>query len=1130
MNHKYISAFIITALLFTVACSAGAAENLLQNPGFESGEGVALPEPWDISGGDNPRMGREITGDAHSGERAILITDESGEARDTEHGSGIVQTVPAGAGQYYRASCWVKCLERDQRNAAWLQLRFEPSGERYSTHLNTTDNEVWERFVALGRAPEGTDAVRVYIKTLHWATSRYVVDDFSLEAVEVSDQQFPLMKDYGSEGLQEVRELNLHTPIVENGQTVSHICVPEGEAWSKLGRKLSEGIREKTGATVPIIEAGENALASDETTIAIGSLNNNFILERMWLNRYQRVDALHPGPGAYILQTIPEPYDCPEGKNVLIVGASDLEGARAGVEALLEMLEEGETLSIDEWILEVSNNTPMSEDRRQELLEQDFSKYWLKDFWQAALKYQQTGDLAYAMRTRKILLAQAQRYVDYAKDEDADVTDYWPAPTSSRSHRIYWPEETTSEWIGAMWDFIEECPVFSDEDRATCSNALLLTLYDLPRHVHGWGSLADKETTEPLQFNHTTYPVLGIYFLARYFDRFYSDVDTHTIDDLMNRSHNCFRAQMGSWKAQEDATGYYSTVPGHTIIYSLAEGDYSYFDSGRVKTLCDYTMAICDNAGDPASFGDSGYGRGIYTRNLEWAVWYYHDANMLWWLQHVTGQRGSKWKNPYKDMEPQPWEEMVGITPFQLSRSVYDFTKSYTYYGGEHEPPNVPYEKSFDKISFRENLDPNGQFFLLDGYARGGHLHYDGNAINKFYADGEDWLMDGDYLVRNTTDHNMLSLTKDGRCDEYEPPCAALEHLADLPLAKCTQTSVYDYNGANWDRNILWLPGDFVCLVDRVEAAEPGEFNCEIIFKMIDRGQVGSDRQRMLSIRRMAGGKPGKFGLSVVNNPTENVEVAVKFTENFARMDFPVTLPEGGPYRVHIVGYGIDGGTDSFWVQADGGDKTAFHLPLGKFSRSYDSGVNPKEGSPPKMSIESGEHLMTITLRESPNVMLDRVEFVDDEGTLVKAVEAENAPEVPEAMLADAPPDRLFYIKNDGHSRFVQSTRLNHTRTPIRYAHHKFGDVLKKGEAVSNQAIFFNTNAAENADFDLRRLNQDACMITENREPLGFFFTAPGSIDLPAQLATDAPMGYLSEDAIALCDASRAGAISADVP
>ncbi|MFO7945884.1 MAG: WD40 repeat domain-containing protein [Armatimonadota bacterium] len=90
--------------------------------------------------------------------------------------------------------------------------------------------------------------------------------------------------------------------------------------------------------------------------------------------------------------------------------------------------------------------------------------------------------------------------------------------------------------------------------------------------------------------------------------------------------------------------------------------------------------------------------------------------------------------------------------------------------------------------------------------------------------------------------------------------------------------------------------------------------------------------------------------------------------------------------------------------------------------------------------------------------------------------------------------------------------------------------MLKKGEAISNQAIFFNTDSAENADFDLRRLNQDACMITENREPLGFFFTAPGSIDLPAQLATDAPMGYLSEDAIALCDASRAGAISADVP
>ena len=31
------------------------------------------------------------------------------------------------------------------------------------------------------------------------------------------------------------------------------------------------------------------------------------------------------------------------------------------------------------------------------------------------------------------------------------------------------------------------------------------------------------------------------------------------------------------------------------------------------------------------------------------------------------------------------------------------------------------------------------------------------------YADGRDWLIDGDYLVRNTTDHNGVSVIRDGR-------------------------------------------------------------------------------------------------------------------------------------------------------------------------------------------------------------------------------------------------------------------------------------------------------------------------------------------------------------------------------
>ncbi len=1112
---------LMLALASTLGSVVLAEENLLANPGFEEGRVGEPPRGWQAHGGRPPKLDRQWVTDAHSGGHALLIIDQVGGKRESESiaGSGIKQKVMARSGKWYLAACWAKCLQRDRDGAAWLQVRFHPSQERFNVHLDKSGpGGDWEHYRVAGLAPEGTTHVEVYIKTLHLATSRYLVDDLSLEVLARgdNDQRIALLP-FGSMGIDEVHELSLHTPIVANRQPAARICVPMQRRWQKVGERLAAELRRLSGVRLSLAAPGWEALRSSETTIAIGNINNNFVVERMWLNRYQEVNALRPGPGEYILQTIPEPYDCPKGKNVLLIGASDAAGAQRGVEALLQRLGKGPDISLDEWILEVSNGPKLNETQREELLNWPLGKYWLREFWQAAQRYQITGDLAHAERAKQVLLACARRYRDYALDPD--LLKYWPDPTASSTHRIYWPEETSSEWIGAMWDFIEECPAFNDEERWIGANAMLSALHDLPRHVYYWATLASPETTEPVAFNHTTFPLLGIYFLARYFDRYYGDVDAR-IHDYLNRVHNCFRAQMKSWKPQEDATGYLSIVPRHTIVYSLAEGDYSYFESGVVKTLCDYTVGFCDNTGDSASFGDNGYGRGVYTRDLEWAVWYYDDAHMLWWLQHVTGQQGTPWQNPYDaKIKPQPWDDLVGATAFRLTSAVYDYTKRRKY-----GPLNVPLEKAFDKISFRENLEPEGQFFLLDGYSRGGHLHYDANAITKFYADGEDWLIDGDYLVRNTTDHNMLSLTKDGRCAEYEPPCAALEHLADLPTGAMAQTAVYDYNSANWTRNILWLRGELVCVIDRVAAAEPGHFKCECIWKLLNRGELGGDGRRSFSLTRIAGGTPGRYDLTVVKSPAPGVEAAVKFNGRDSRLDFPIELAPGA-YSVSTHGYGLNSGADSFWVTVDGARPVAFHLPLETFGGSYDSGVNPKQGPTPTLDIKGRRtHVVTITPREAPGVMLDRVEFRTLDGKLAAAVEAESAPDLPEGLLKQTPA-KVFHIKGDGHSRLQFSTRFNHSRLPILYLHQKFGERLSRGQAISNQAVFYNTDEDEAENYEISRLCTDAALLLDDGRPLGAFGVGASALRLPEELSTDAALAFLGRHRLMLCDVTRFGAL-----
>ncbi|MBT7096771.1 VCBS repeat-containing protein, partial [Candidatus Poribacteria bacterium] len=898
---------------------------------------------------------------------------------------------------------------------------------------------------------------------------------------------------------------------------VAHICAPEKPEWRAAATRLADAIEKRTGGRPKIVKGAWEPLRSDETTIAIGHLGNNFIIERLWIQRYQEVNVVKPGAGAYIVQTIPEPYDAPKGKNVLLVGASDASGAMKGVDRLIELLEgKGKDLSLDRWVLEVSNAKRMSRMKRTQLLKSKLTKFWLRDFHSAVQQYRNTGDEAWAERARFVLRKINERYLKFG--HDPNVLKYWPEPTGTATHRIYWPEETSADRLGTMWDFFEEAPILTADDRWRGANSMLNALHDFPRHVSHYKTFAKQETTWPVIFNHSTFPLIGMYYLARHFQRFYPEVDKPRIDDYMNRCANGFNTQAKSWKPSEDATGYLSIVPRHTILYTLGEGDYSYFTSGRAKMLADYTVGFCDNTGDSGSFGDNGYGRTNYTRGLDWALWYYRDANILWWLNR-TSSKG--YRNPFHaDLKPEPWTDLPGIRAFPLTASIYDWTTRFTAYGPSVMPPNAPIEKCFDKIAYRENLDKKGQYLLLDGYSRGGHLHYDGNAIIKFYADGEDWLIDGDYLVRNTTDHSMLSVVRDGRCNEIEPPCASLDHMADTPKVGITRTSVRGYNGADWSRDIFWSKGGPICLIDRAVAVTPGAYKFESIFKMIDVGKRGGDGQRTFSLTRTP---PPTQGLAVVKNPAEGIAAAVRFDGTKSRLNCTMTIPKG-EYWARVICMGKDSRTDSFWLKIDDDSPVAIHTPLGVFGRPYDSGRNPKAGDMPRVRIaRDGEHLIEVTLRDKPGQFIDKIEFVatkDDK--VVASVEAEDLLGKGDTVVAPAPA-KSFHLRSDGFSRLVQSTRINHKRMDIRYAHHKFGGQLAKGEALTNMALFYSTDAQRQDDWDIQRVSDDLALLTASGKPWAIVGNGTADADPGSDLRSDAAMIWHGTDSLVWADTRKVG-------
>ncbi len=1046
----------IALMLSTAAMAVPAgAQELLKGASFEEFGAEGVPVGWTRYGGNSAEAVLEPSEDAHGGQRALRMLDTGPEERDNRWAAGVSQDVAVTPGATYMLSVWAKAVARNRDEAVILQLTFLPGNQLQNVHISPEIGGDWKRYVIGAKAPEGATSARVHIYTMHYWTSDTLIDDASLQVVDPQawGARFPLAA-HGSMGIERPRPLNLRTPIVEAGQAVATICVPEGEAGMAVGERLAEAIQQRTGARPGVTADAHALVGSDATIVVLGNLNNNFVVERLYWNKYVNIDAQSPGAGRYVLQVVHEPYNWPTGMNILVVGASDTAGLEAGVDELITRIPQANEWVIEGPMIEVSGLEQLDAAAAQAVLDQEVGIDITQRFWEAVRSYRDTGQIAWAERAKQIVLGPAAER--YARDPQFHIT---------------WPEETTSNMIGAMWDVVEEAPVWTDEERVLATNVILNTLYVLPARTSGYGAI---ESNPGIIWNHTTFPLIGIYWTARWFERYYGDVDSK-ISVMLNKCHHAFMNQSRSWKPQEDAAGYVSIVPRHTIEYTLAENNYVYFENGSVLRHAEYEVGFCDNTGDAAGFGDNGYGRVPYANNLTWALWYYRDGRFKWWLDRIG--RGTQ-AAPYDPaIEPVEWTDLPGAEVFELHPEVYEYTSNYSDYGGEVTPPNIPLEKCFDKIAFRESLDMDAEYFLLDGYSRGKHLQYDGNAIIKFFADGRDWLIDGDYLVRNTTDHNGVSVIRDGRVAELIPACASLDAMADLPLVTLSETTVHDFNGCDWIRNITWLKGQFVLVTDRVRANETGDYTFVGNWKTIAEGEQRMEDGRVFVTERKGAGGVGNRNLATVT--TDGVR-AVKFLANTSRLDTALELP-AGELELTLFAQGVDGGSDSFFVAIDGGDLIDFHIPQGQFGPSS-STWNHETPTPNVTIAEAGLHRITVSMREGPAPQLDRILVRDQEGNTVAEIEAEDAPGLPEELVEAAPMER-FFVKSDGEAASKLTGRISHVGLQITYMRQRLGGEMQPGETRTFHTIFYNDTDGGPKDYDVRRISDEAALVTRAGEP-----------------------------------------------
>jgi outer membrane protein assembly factor BamB len=607
---------------------------------------------------------------------------------------------------------------------------------------------------------------------------------------------------------------------------------------SSLEPKISDlATRFKERCGVSIIWKAADAVQADELRgkdlILAGNIMDNRWLLEMYMKRRAYADAYFPGKGGYIVHPAKSVWD--EARNVMVIGVSSDGDIEAGVGALLDRIEPGAKSIGVVRLLKTAHRFPVA----PESIEPDLGPtirdlrerppYMTVAEW--GLNYFFTGDKKWAALFRDGMSVLHRR---------AETSGKWITESWSNVYFILWN-------LFHSWELIDDDPFFSVKDRGVIEDVL----WGYTRYIEERPYLdADLLPLDEPRQNHSTFLALSLDAAYRYYTGKYS---IKGLQDVADKVRRCFdHGQALCYRPNDDGgSGYQVLAPSHYLYYALGKGDLSYLESGRLRTLVDLIAATTDNRGDPVTFGDIGnyaHRRPGSPMKEEAqfpsvAAWFYKDGAYQWlydWLAKDSSlnlsPRGPLGAGLYAtDLGEAPPTRFTGILPVILDDAALRWSSRRSAGPGELPLAGARY---FDKISFRKSFDPQDEYLLLDGTSTFAHGHQDGNTVTRLTWKDRVWLADCDYIKDGPQEHNGVSVVRDGVQDP-PPPLNRLDTAANFEAVGATETTATGFNGADWQRRIIWKKGGYFLFLDRIVAREPGAYRLENRWRL--RGDVTLD-------------------------------------------------------------------------------------------------------------------------------------------------------------------------------------------------------------------------------------------------------------------------------------------------
>ncbi len=592
-----------------------------------------------------------------------------------------------------------------------------------------------------------------------------------------------------------------------------------------LAEALAKNVVTAAAVRIPVIsdEGVEESIWRHYDLILIGNLNDNQETARLYYDYKAFLDAVFPGKGGLMVKTLVDPLGY--GKNVVLVGGSDARGTQEAMQRFSSLVSvHGAKLpSLHAVVSKALPGPAPAAEEVEEILKENRRNFEsgkgrssLNNAISYGLNFHFTADPVWARLFKRSLLD----YISIAKQRGD-----WLFDTLLGMHFLL------ASLIN-IWDLIEDSKEFTPNERKTITSAF----WEIALYVSRLSYVTPLANPPgEVRQNHSTFLGLSLDAAIRYFGRRGYAKEASEWRAITDR---IFEGQLGTYRSDDDGGSYVWYTPMQTFDYYQRQGSERARREGFLDRLSDLAIIVTDNRRDEATYGDVR----TYTpwERVKWpptatvlsrAIGLYRDPMHRWIYRWLTERKSAPlgvqlYATDGPDREP---NRFLGITAMLLDEAPIQWVASRVI-----KPSWLPREgvDYLDKLSLRSSFDPRDEYLLLDGIGAFAHGHKDANAILRLTWQDRIWLADLDYTRRQPRHNNSIDVARDGRTGVL-PPLAKLAVRADLGKVAFVRTDLVDYNGVDWNRNLIWKKGRYVVVIDQLRAQESANYDLRCYWRTL---------------------------------------------------------------------------------------------------------------------------------------------------------------------------------------------------------------------------------------------------------------------------------------------------------